>query len=481
MKLYTKILLWFFLNLLVLAGAFYALLSLQFRLDLDSLLLGRAGERLQAVSEVITAELEATPAVGWEEVLRRFSQAYRVEFLLFRGDGAQVAGEPVTLPAEVLAKVTERRGPFGGMGRGPPPGRGPNRPATGASSEPRPRFMLQTRQPTRYWIGLCLEVPEGGARGPRWTLLAVSKSLHTGGLFPDLTPWVVALFAAVLFSVLFWLPLIRGITRSITQMTAATEQLAAGRFDLSVQSRRRDELGRLGLAIGRLAERLSGYVTGQKRFLGDIAHELCSPIARIQTALGILEQRIGEPHHPYLEDLREDVQQMSDLVGELLSFSKAGLQAQAIRLEPVLLAPLARRVVEREAPDPARVEVRIDENLRVLAQPELLTRALANVLRNALRYGGTAAPITLAAHSLDGQVTLRVADSGPGVPPEALSQLFDPFFRLEPSRSRDSGGVGLGLAIVKTCLEACQGTVTARNRSPSGLEVDLTLPAAPPP
>ncbi len=73
---------------------------------------------------------------------------------------------------------------------------------------------------------------------------------------------------------------------------------------------------------------------------------------------------------------------------------------------------------------------------------------------------------------------IRVMDRGPGIPAEEQPQIFDPFFRGEPSRSRETGGVGLGLAIVKTCVEACQGTVTARNRQPSGLQVEMTLRAA---
>ena len=77
-----------------------------------------------------------------------------------------------------------------------------------------------------------------------------------------------------------------------------------------------------------------------------------------------------------------------------------------------------------------------------------------------------------------GGVLITVTDQGPGVPEQSLQQIFDPFFRGEPSRSRDTGGIGLGLAIVKTCVEACQGTVTARNRQPSGLQVELALRAA---
>jgi two-component system sensor histidine kinase CpxA len=166
---------------------------------------------------------------------------------------------------------------------------------------------------------------------------------------------------------------------------------------------------------------------------------------------------------------------MSGLVNELLSFSKASLRHKEIALQPVPLAPLARRVVAREASATDSIQVQIPEEAEALADPDLLARALANLLRNALRYASQSGPILVTANTEDDSVTLIVSDSGPGVPEVMLHQIFDPFFRLEPSRSRDTGGVGLGLAIVKTCIEACQGTVHAQNRQPTGLQVSIVL------
>jgi two-component system sensor histidine kinase CpxA len=98
------------------------------------------------------------------------------------------------------------------------------------------------------------------------------------------------------------------------------------------------------------------------------------------------------------------------------------------------------------------------------------------VLRNAVRYAGGAGPIWIRGSALEGAFELSIQDSGPGVPSEALHRLFDPFFRPEVARTRETGGAGLGLAIVKSCLEACGGSVTVRNVSPTGLEVRLKLP-----
>jgi len=121
------------------------------------------------------------------------------------------------------------------------------------------------------------------------------------------------------------------------------------------------------------------------------------------------------------------------------------------------------------------MDVQVDETLVVQAEPELLARALGNLLRNAVRYAGAAGPIRLAATVSHGKVLISVEDSGPGVPEDALERIFDPFYRVEASRSRESGGVGLGLAIVRTCVEACGGSVRALNRKPNGLRVEIAL------
>lgn len=488
--LFAKILLWFFLNLVLLGAVFYGFFRIQFRVGLDSLLAGQAGERIEALRQVIGYELKDAPAATWTEVLERFNTAYGIQFFLFRPNGTQSAGEPITLPPEVANRFGDlgpaqrpgspelsNRPPRPRRDDAPPPRQdpGPPRPDAGPRRA-HPKFMVRTTNPVQYWVGIPLGAGDRGRPDlPPQVLLVMSNTLSGGGLFLDFKPWVMVGFGAVIISVLFWLPLIRGITRSVSQMTHATAQVAEGRFDIRVNEARRDELGRLGQAINRMSGRLAGFVTGQKRFLGDVAHELCSPLARIQMALGILEQRADENQRAYVDDVREEVQHMSQLVNELLSFSKAGLREKEIQLQPVALGELARRVVAREAGDSDPVQIQIADDLRALAEPDLLARALANLIRNALRYAGHAGPVIVSATVQNGGVILAVADAGPGVPEESLQQIFDPFFRLEASRSRDTGGIGLGLAIVKTCVQACRGTVTAKNRQPSGLQVDITL------
>ena len=417
LPLYSKILLWFFLNLLAVGGAIYALFIFQFQAGPEMLLGGRTGERLKSEAQIIMENLNERPSSEWTRILERSSKAWHVRFLLYRNDGGQLAGESTTLPPPVAERVflpgalrrdgrPPRDPPFsppglpeGGPNRdrdllpGDPGFRGPPR-GQREAARVRDASMVRTDDPKQYWIALRTAVNDRAPQPPSpATLVIVTDSLSAGGLLVDFKPLLWVGGGAVIFSVLFWLPLVGGITRSLAQMNHAAAQMAEGRFDIRVSEKRRDELGSLGRALNRMAERLAGFVTGQKRFSGDIAHELCAPIARMQMAVGILEERGDPKDKRYVEDMREEVQHMSNLVNELLSFSKASLGAGSVRLETVTLHPLVERAAKREARDGAEIRNGVPEDLSVLVDPELLVRAVSNLLRNAVRYAGEAGPI----------------------------------------------------------------------------------------
>ncbi|MEO6740856.1 MAG: HAMP domain-containing sensor histidine kinase, partial [Chthoniobacteraceae bacterium] len=359
---------------------------------------------------------------------------------------------------------------------GRPPREGPPAPLPGGGPNGFPKFIVRAGEPPMYWIGVRTPLPnEGGRPGQPSSLLIVVPSLASGGLLLDVTPWLWVGAGLLACSVLLWLPLVRGITRSVRQMTGAAGQMAQGQFGTRVDTDRRDELGRLGESLNHMSGRLGEYVTGQKRFLGDIAHELCSPLARMEMALGVLEQQASEKQQGYVTDVREEVRHMSSLVNELLSFSKAGLRAKDLELRAVPLAELCGIVITREAQGKSDITVNVDAALSVLADPDLLARAIGNVLRNAIRYAGATGPIVLSANTRGASVTFAITDSGAGVAPETLHRLFDPFYRPETARTREGGGAGLGLAIVKSCVEACGGSVAVKNAQPRGLEVTMNL------
>lgn len=465
-SLLMKIQLWLLLNLVVLGAVLVVILNLQFQLHPSSPLLGRFETRLEAIGELIRVEVVNTTREQRDVILARYAQAYGIDFYLFDNNSTQLGGIPINLPDDLAFHL------HGGGTRPPPP---PPRPK--GPGQRHPIFKVQTSNPTRYWVGIRVPVVNEGSPEPvRATLLAASYSANGNGLFFDPLPWVYILLAATGFSILFWLPMVRHITKTISQLTKATEQIADGQFEVRVDENRTDELGRLSKAINHLASRLSGYVTGQRRFMGDIAHELCSPIGRIQMALGILDVRIDPKNRMYVEDLEEEVHQMSKLVNELLTFSKAGLKPEAVQLQKVRLRPLVTQITDREAGKGVPLLVEIPDTLLVEANPALLSRAVSNIVRNAIRYAGSAGPVRIITQP-EGthQVRLSVIDSGAGVPESELSRLFDPFYRIERDRARSTGGAGLGLAIVKSCVESFQASVSARNLTPKGFEVSLLL------
>jgi two-component system, OmpR family, sensor histidine kinase CpxA len=489
-SLYTKILLWFFLNLIVLGVVFLVFFNLQFRFPPDSPLSAATGSRFRFVARLISDEFRAAPGDQRDSILRRYSASYQVEFILCTMSGEKLAGGDTPLPDKVRRQLAATR-PFPfppAKGSGPQP-RGaddPGRPPSERFSfadrippealRPDSIFTLSTTSPTRYWSGVFFPwFDQEQSRPSPAMLLAVSDSMTGHGLFFDPKPWIFVIATVLALSILLWLPFVRSLTISIRQMTVATERIAEEHFDTRVSERRSDELGRLGAAINQMASRLENFVGGQKRFLGGISHELNSPLARLQYALAILEERAGPSNASYIADAQEESRLMSQLVNELLAFARAGLKGAEPQLHSVRLLPLVRQVCAREAFN-CEVKIEIDEEVAVFAQPDLLSRALANVLRNAARYAP--GELNVAAQRQQDQVRIAISDRGPGVSPAALQNLFEPFYRLEADRARATGGTGLGLAIVKACVDACQGTVAARNLSPSGLEISILLRAA---
>ena len=508
LPLYARILLWFLLNVAVIGVALGLVMRAQLRHGLDSFVGSFISAKLQAEGERMYQQLSTTPQVQWDEVVREVEAAHGVKAELRRGPSDHLAGTKLALPESVTNDLILRsaRGP-GPQGNRPPPppprGDGPppgpqdeeGGPADFRDGPPRPerpaanlmptqygKLLARAGDPGQYWAIIMVPPPRGTSAGPRQPIVYIinTSSIFTGSLLFDVKPWLISIGAALGFSALLWLPLVRGITGKVKETMRATEQMAQGKFDVRIKENRGDELGRLAHAVNSMAQQLDGYVTGQRRFTGDIAHELCSPISRMQAALGILEIRASDDkQRHYIETLSDELQHMSHLVQELLQFSRASLHRE-LTITDVNLASLAHEVAARDStgyPDDA-VQIEIPDDLTARAEPELLARALGNVIRNALHYAGDAGSVTIAAASREGHIVITISDHGPGVPDAALPKLFDPFFRPDAERSRDHGGTGLGLAIVKSCIEACRGSVSAKNRELHGLEIELVLPQA---
>lgn len=497
----AKMAVWLLLNLALLAAGGWFFFRAQFHTGFDSFLATAAAPRVESLAETVARTLRGTKTPQWHDTLTSLSTTHGVAIAVYQNNGEWVAGPKFDLPATVQSELARPSSPEGQLGRPnpprpnpprpndqPPPGsdgppdRPPRRgPPPGMSGEfvpaaEWPKFLLTTSKPTAYWIGIRAPLMDGPRRAPL-SLLIRSDSLGAGGLLFDTRPFLLAGCGAVLVSVLFWLPFAFWFTRSLRRVTDATAHVARGDFDVRLPANSSDELGKLALSVNAMAGQLDALVRGQKRFLGDIAHELCSPIARMQAALAIVEAQATEPKQArYINALREELDDIAHLVDELLNFSRATAQRE-INMQNVPLDRLVAETIAREAPN-MQVECDVPAGLAAKAEPRLLARALGNVVRNAVRYAGGAGPIIISAAPAGDHINLVVADNGPGVPVDSLPRLFDAFYRPDTARTRETGGTGLGLAIVKTCIEACHGTVAARLGEPHGLEVCFTLPAA---
>jgi len=278
------------------------------------------------------------------------------------------------------------------------------------------------------------------------------------------------------------------LTKPVVRLRAATRRLAAG--DLSARSgaptsRRHDEIAGLMRDFDAMAERLESLVKAQSRLLNDISHELRSPLARLNVALGLARQRSGEQSAEMMERIELEASRLNELIGRILTLARLEDGEQKVPHTPVPLDELVLNVAEdAEFEAQARhchVRCTIPEgNWEVRGNASLLHSAIENVVRNAIRYTreGTAAQIEL--ERVDGpggpEARLRVTDCGPGVPEDALEKLFQPFYRLDDARGRLTGGVGLGLSITERAVRFHGGRVAAANRAEGGLMLEIYIP-----
>ncbi len=280
-------------------------------------------------------------------------------------------------------------------------------------------------------------------------------------------------------------------TKPVTRLRAATQQLAGG--DLTARAgvpdnRRHDEIGGLVRDFDTMATRLENLVKAQSRLLNDISHELRSPLARLNVALGLARQRSGPESAAMLERIELEAARLNELIGRLLTLARMEDGEQRVPSTPVLLDEVILTVTEdAEFEAQARhchVHGEIPEgSWAVRGDASLLHSAIENVVRNAIRYTreGSTVEVRLEKRGNDGlaEAVVQVADCGDGVPADALEKLFQPFYRLDDARGRHTGGVGLGLAITERAVRFHGGRVAAMNRPEGGLMVEIHLPLMP--
>ena len=278
------------------------------------------------------------------------------------------------------------------------------------------------------------------------------------------------------------------LTKPIVRLRTVARQLAAGNLAARTGApagTRRDEVAGLMRDFDAMAERIETLLKAQSRLLNDISHELRSPLARLNVALGLARQRAGVESADMLDRIELEASRLNELIGRILTLARLEDGEQIVPQTPVAFDEIVMSVTEdAEFEAQARhchVRTSIPEDdWKVRGNASLLHSAVENVVRNAIRYTqeGTSVDVELTSDERTAarEAILRVCDSGPGVPPEALAKLFEPFYRLDDARERLTGGVGLGLAITERAVRFHGGRVRALNRDGGGLVVEIRLP-----
>ena len=337
------------------------------------------------------------------------------------------------------------------------------------------RYLLFV-PPHRRPDGPAADAPPGGP-GPQLGGTPQPRPPRGGGL-PLMPLGAGALVSLVFAALLAWY-----VARPIRNLRSAFEAAADGRLEQRLaptMGRRRDELADLGRDFDRMASRLKSLMDSQRRLLHDVSHELRSPLARLQAAIGLVRQQ-PERIDDFVARLERESGRMDTLVSELLTLSRLEAGMAGKLDESVDLAELLGDVVDdarfEAAARGCEVEFSADQGASVRGNAELLHRAIENIVRNAVKHTppGSRVEIDLAPGSE--QVIVRVADAGPGVADAELKSIFVPFFRGSSAEANNSpDGHGLGLAISQRVVEAHQGTISAANRPSGGLCVTVSLP-----
>lgn len=297
--------------------------------------------------------------------------------------------------------------------------------------------------------------------------------------------WWIRVGASLLIIALVSFLLSRIITRPIQRLQLTAHRL--GRGDLAARAlpeigHRTDEIGELAEKFDTMAEQIEQLVTSQKQLLRDVSHEIRSPLARMQLALELALQKSGS-NEDELSRIRREAERIDQLIGDLLALIRLENDPGQTSEEELSPATLLEEIVRDAAFEASQhgkhVNLQVEADRLLIAQPQLLQSALENIVRNAIRHTSENGIVEVTQHIDNDTLKITVSDQGSGVPESALQHLFEPFYRVDDARDRQSGGFGIGLAIAARAIHAHHGTITASNRPAGGLEVCIHLPFSP--
>jgi signal transduction histidine kinase len=401
---------------------------------------------------------------------------------------------PVRQPGIDRQPNFERQGPAPGLAPGPEPPDGPraegprlggrdariwppNRPRPDGAGPPR-GVLTGPIVLNGATVGLVVIVPTGVP--PFVTLREFGPSLAAAGA-------VLLLVGSATMAFFVFRPA----RRRLRALEEAAEQIGAGDTSVRAPERGGDEVTALAKAFNRMAADLDARVRelqevdrARRQLLADVSHELMTPLTAIRGYLETLAfpaaVKDEETRERYLQIVTDETMRLEAIIGDLLDLARLEGGGAQLQRDIVAVDALFARAAERHAPALAErtvtLETRVEEGAdEVEGDGRRLEQVVQNLVANAVRHTPKGGRIELSAAAVNGHVRLRVRDSGPGIPAEHLSRVFDRFYRVDAARDQASGGSGLGLSIVRAIVDAHGGTVTAGSAPGGGAMFDITL------
>ena len=316
--------------------------------------------------------------------------------------------------------------------------------------------------------------------------LFISRKKHKQNfnqLVKDLPSWAhVAI--PIFISFILCLLLARSFSKPIAIIKKAATELGKGNLATRVTriTKRNDELGQLANSFNQMAEQLQQNQSAQQRLLGDVSHELRSPMTRLQMALGLAQQDSTSQaaREQYLQRCQLEIERLNQMIEDALALSRLENTLQTIEKKHLDFTTLIERIIHEEqfVANEKSITIVLDSTVivKLLGDHNLLFSAISNVVTNAVKYSPEHSTVKVALSVNDQLVSLVICDNGIGVPPASLTELFTPFYRVNLARDRKTGGTGLGLAIAKQAIIAHQGNIFAKNNENTGLSVTIQLP-----
>jgi signal transduction histidine kinase len=272
----------------------------------------------------------------------------------------------------------------------------------------------------------------------------------------------------------------RSLARPLERLAATADAFGKGDHAARTGIDRSDEIGAVAAAFDDMADRTTGLMRSERELMANVSHELRTPLARMRVALDLAAEGDAETAREVTSEIDRDVAELENLVDAVLTSMRMDLAAAPLRRESIRPEEIAYRAAARStAIDPERtVEVTVsDLPPRIDADPDLLRRAIDNLVDNARKYSDAGAPIELRVVPTAAGAAFEIEDRGIGIADGDLERIFTPFFRTDPSRARGTGGVGLGLSLSKKIVEAHGGILTVRSAVGRGTTFRVEIPA----